>query len=295
MKNLAFLLLVAYCNFAKATIFPLFPRLGCFARFATFRFDIAKADKYTKYFRDDSAMSLWQTGRYVGPEAIREYVDFVTPLNPLWSSNQQLDSSVQFVQFDRRTNQCQFLALYHYNYEIDESFGSIATNYTVANMVKLFFNVKKRYIPKIHVFYTEDYVNLLFGTLFDTAETRAYICDVYEGSTCASQLDPPTDCVTQLGNLDQTGTAGRVDGNSVGCRMLHALLAEFRSVHCPHISFEPLADFQNQIKCQTEGSLTVLDLFTPEDLKAYEEYAAERGLDPNIGHDWTDGSVRVLA
>ncbi|GAX26791.1 hypothetical protein FisN_9Lh056 [Fistulifera solaris] len=258
-------LLLTYCRFVDATIFPLFPRLGCFARFATFRFDIGNQHQYRRYFRDDSAMSLWQTGRYVGAEAIREYVDFVTPKNPLWSSNEQLDVIVKFVQFDRDSNQCQFLALYHYNYEIDESLGTIATNYTVANMVKLFFN------------------------------TRAYICDVYEGSTCASQLDPPTDCAAQLSALDQAGTNGRVDGNSVGCRILHAVLAEFRSVHCPHISFEPLADFQNQIKCQTEGSLTVLDLFTAEDLEAYDEYAIARGLDPNMGHDWTDGSVRLLA
>jgi hypothetical protein len=285
------LLLLAYSSFAHATIFPLFPRVGCFARFATFRFDIGNPHQYRRYFRDDSAMTLWQTGRYVGAEAIREYVDFVTPSNPLWSSNEQLDVTVKFVQFDREASQCQFLALYHYNYEIDESLGTIASNYTVANMVKLFFNVKRRYIPKIHVFYTEDYVNLLFGTFFDTAETLAFICNVYEGSTCASQLDPPTDCVAQLSALDQTGTDGRVDGNSVGCRMLHAVLAESRRVHCPHISFEPLADFQNQIKCQTEGSLTVSDLFTTEDLEAFDEYAVARGLNPNIGHDWTDGSV----
>lgn len=290
MKFTAFLLLVSYSILTEATIFPLFPRLGCFARFATFRFDITKDDKFPKYFHHDSAMTVWQTGRYVGAEAILEYVNFVSPLNPLWSSYRELDSSVKFAGFDRKTNQCKFLSFYHYTYKIDEASGNVGTDYEVANMVKLYFDVKERYIPKINVFYTEDYVDLVFRRLFGTEEIRSHVCNVYEGITCSAFLDPPVDCMAQLNALVQTGTDGRVDGNSIACRMLHSVLAEERNVHCPHISFEPLEDFQGRIKCQTEGTVTVYDLFTQGDLDAYAEYASGKGLDPDIGHDWTNGT-----
>ena len=288
MKIPAFLLLLACCapRIIQATIFPLFPRVGCFARFATFRFEITNFDKYTKYFHNDSAMSLWQTGSYVGAEAIEEYVKFATPeTNPLYSSYKELDSKVKFVKFNRKSNQCQFLAFYHFNYEVDESSGHASFNFTVANMVKLYFDVKERYIPKIHVFYTEPYVNYAFTYLYNTDELRTYICNIYEGSTCSSILEPPDNCMAQLTALEQVSADGRIDGNTEGCRMLHSVLAQERNVHCPHISFEPMADVQGKIKCQTEGTLTVVDLFTQDDLDAYADYASGRGLDPDVGHD----------
>lgn len=295
MKIQTFLLLALYAGLSQATVFPLLPRVGCFARFALFRFDITNYDKYaTKYFRDDSAMSLWQTGRYVGAEAIEEYVKFVTPLNPLWSSNQQLDSKVKFAGFDRKANQCKFLVFYHYNYVVDESSGRSGIDYTVTNMVKLYFNPRKRYIPKIDVYYTDDYVNVLFGFLFDTEEMRAFICNVYEGDTCSGILEPPDDCMAQLSSLDKTSADGRVDGNTIGCRMLHSVLAETRDIHCPHISFEPMEDFQGEIKCQTEGTVTALDLFDQADIDALAEYTVERGLDPVKGHDFVQDN-RLLA
>lgn len=240
-------------------------------------------------------MSLWQTGDYVGAEAIEEYVKSATPeTNPFDSSSKELDSKVKFVEFDRKTNQCQFLAFYHYNYEIDPSSGQVAANYTVANMVKLYFDVKERYIPKINVFYTETFVNFCFTFLYNTEELRAYICNVYEGSTCSAILNPPADCMGQLRSMDTISVDGRVDGNTVGCRLLHAVLATSRDQHCPHISFEPMEDVHGKIKCQTEGDLTIYDLFTQGDLDAFADYASGRGLDPEKGHDWTDGTVRSL-
>ena len=75
-----------------------------------------------------------------------------------------------------------------------------------------------------------------------------------------------------------------VDGNSQGCRNLHAFLAvQTPEQHCPHISLSPLEDPDGKIKCQetSRQNLQVSDLFADAEMKAFRDYTSSIGLDPD--------------
>ena len=64
-----------------------------------------------------------------------------------------------------------------------------------------------------------------------------------------------------------------VDGDTRGCRLLHAFFAKHNPEHCPHISFEAEKDVNGLVKCHQSKQTTVhilgslfseqqLDMFT---------------------------------
>eukprot|EP01083_Nonionella_stella_P037208 101435_1 len=72
------------------------------------------------------------------------------------------------------------------------------------------------------------------------------------------------------------------DGNSTGCRILHANLARKKNPtqHCPHISFRPKADPMGRIKCSASSNFDVGDFFTQSDMNLFERRSIEYGIDP---------------
>jgi hypothetical protein len=69
-----------------------------------------------------------------------------------------------------------------------------------------------------------------------------------------------------------TGNLSYFDGNSQGCRALHAAFASRNSAHCAHISFVPESDKNGNIKCQDSSGILISDLFEPQDLLSYESF-----------------------
>eukprot|EP00588_Corethron_pennatum_P015714 CAMPEP_0194279758 /NCGR_PEP_ID=MMETSP0169-20130528/14108_1 /TAXON_ID=218684 /ORGANISM="Corethron pennatum, Strain L29A3" /LENGTH=377 /DNA_ID=CAMNT_0039024221 /DNA_START=33 /DNA_END=1166 /DNA_ORIENTATION=+ len=70
-----------------------------------------------------------------------------------------------------------------------------------------------------------------------------------------------------------------IDGNSIGCRLLHGSFALQNDIHCPHISFTPISDEKGSIKCQTSLLKTVADSFTEEELEFMNAATKTFGLD----------------
>ena len=54
----------------------LIPSLECFFKFSLLGFNPSNLDRYDTYFRNDSIMEVAQTGQYLGPEGIKEYIRF---------------------------------------------------------------------------------------------------------------------------------------------------------------------------------------------------------------------------
>jgi len=99
------------------------------------------------------------------------------------------------------------------------------------------------------------------------------------GDTWAENgLESIEGCTTRLDALPVSEGDGYVDGNSKGCRVLHAVFASENSDHCPHLSFEPMTDVNGKIKCQVSANNSPDELFNDVDFAALELTAEEFGF-----------------
>lgn len=129
---------------------------------------------------------------------------------------------------------------------------------------------------------------MLFEDVWNTNEIRDFICDVSEQESC-SEVNvgmSHRDCVQKLEELPGLSNNGSFDGNSYGCRAMHAVFAAKNSHHCAHLSFEPQEDASGQIKCQKPSGKKSLDYFDAEDLEDFRDFLEEKGsfIEDRIGY-----------
>ena len=67
-------------------------------------------------------------------------------------------------------------------------------------------------------------------------------------------------------------------GNSKGCRIVHGTMAALNEKHCPHLSFIPIEDQDNKLRCQESHMRSPSDIFTQWELEKIREVVAEHGL-----------------
>lgn len=85
-----------------------------------------------------------------------------------------------------------------------------------------------------------------------------------------TDLDMET-CVKMFNELPDlsypnNANAGFLDGNSKGCRAIHAFLASSNDIHCPHITFEAEEDINGQVKCNESAGILKSNVFTEEEI-----------------------------
>lgn len=94
-----------------------------------------------------------------------------------------------------------------------------------------------------------------------------------------------------------------LDGMSKGCRILHSgFVAKGNSDHCPHLSFVPIPDKNNQLKCQataweTDPPYGTNSMMGEADKANFELYMNRRGFDAALGVKLTpvDSAPKQLA
>lgn len=91
------------------------------------------------------------------------------------------------------------------------------------------------------------------------------------------------ECEERLSALPIFSEGGYVDGLDYGCRILHSTLSSFNPIHCPHISFVPVADINGKVKCQISLNIQVSDLFSEEDFALHHQYLVSEQIDPSKG------------
>ena len=217
LTTLASILPCASCFFLW---FPIFPNLECILRFLLFGFDIEAFERYDRFFRDDSSMTLAKGGSYIGADAIEEYVKFVS--NPdsdyfALPQNVIVDQTLLFQGYEPEKGQCQFLAIYNSQYKTNPNttFGEIDMH--VTSMIKLYFDFAHWYIPRVDVFYTKAFISWLFDDILNSDPTRAYVCDAMRDS-CQGEIETPENCEAELAQLPVS--EGRADSNTQACRAL---------------------------------------------------------------------------
>jgi hypothetical protein len=88
------------------------------------------------------------------------------------------------------------------------------------------------------------------------------------------------DCIRQMDSLPVATMNihgyNTVDGNSTGCRHLHASLAvPAPEVHCPHLSYIPMEDQNGKVKCSESNDFRQEDFFSPSDINLFERAALD--------------------
>jgi hypothetical protein len=266
----------------------LFPEIECSLRIALLGIVGTNYARFPRYFRNDSALKLAQTGTYVNAKNIEEYVKFVNPLyNPYFTRDSKvIDSQAFFTGYDKGTGQCMFRQFLTNDF-------IFSTNYTnggeakFSAMMDIDFNYNQRYITEFRVFYSSNFLDFFFTQVMDTDRSRNFICSVMNSnSSCAPILPDRDNCTERLAALPMAQNGVYVDGNSQGCRIIHAFLALFSPKHhCPHISFTPHPDPDNATKCQVSKGMLVLDLFTQSDMDAFDAYVVKRGFNVTDGFE----------
>jgi hypothetical protein len=251
--------------------------------------DVRDFDRYEEFFREDSVVELAQTGAYRGPADIREYVSFLFPTSPFFTTEpQDYSDKRRLLSFDQETGECRFIDATFTRYNLDPAFTSGATVVDLVVMGTVYLNLRERKITRGNVFYTADFLNFLFGNALNTDETRRFLCSLLNGK-CQSVLGTSgTQCTTtDLAALDAAaGELAWVDGNSQGCRILHGAFADTNpELHCAHISLTEAADPTGRVKCQVSAGRQLSEMFSTEELEFYDDFAASVGIDPTAGYE----------
>jgi len=265
----------------------------CLFAFSNTGFSILDVENYPKFFKDDSIMTLAQAGNYKGAASIAEYVGFVLSTSPYIATgpiNQA--SNFSFTKFDESSKICEFLRTSKNQLTMDAVFTRNAMEFNSTVMFKIFFNIEKQYITRVNVYYPPGFLLLFFDVLFNSDNTRNFVCSTMS-DPC--NLPPSTKgrCMKALKSLP-TLVSAYADGNSQGCRALHAVFAASNPEnHCPHLSFTPMLDLNNEIKCQESSNISPDDLFDDADFEVFNAFAIEQGIDPVVGHDAKYQSKKV--
>jgi hypothetical protein len=197
-----------------------------------------------------------------------------------------INSQLQFHRYDQGTGQCVFRQFLTWDY-------IYSTNYTnggeakVPVMADVYFHYNQRYIKRALINYSSNFLDFFFTQVMDTDQSRNFVCSVMNNnSSCAPILPDRDNCTERLAALPMAQNGVYVDGNSQGCRIIHAFLALFSPKHhCPHISFTPHPDPDNATKCQVSKGMLVLDLFTQSDMDAFDAYVVKRGFNVTDGFE----------
>jgi hypothetical protein len=236
-------------------------------------------DEYATYFRDDSVFTLAQAGTYEGVEDIKEYVKFAAPDSPYFASYQPSPPGYQLTGIDG--NVCVFVDNGYHQYTFNETVVGSSDVFEIPVLTKLYYDAVENYVTEVRANYLDGFLKYFFETL-SGPDGVDFVCGVMD--ECDLGVDTSGPCQERLGDLPVFTDGDKIDGNSIGCRILHAVFASENNDHCPHISFEPMEDVNGFIKCQNSKLIDVNDLFTEEEIDAFHRHAEDKGVDLDVGY-----------
>ena len=259
---------------------------------------------YNLWFDDRSVVQYAPAGQYVGPDGIAEYVNFlITPA--LYLSSVKVDSKDVLV-LEAKRRKCTVLLADHVKSTLNgEGIPDVVpplTNGNIVNFVlgqKIEFGIRRgadrcRILITRMDLYTPRGFSAISRAQADPTMIPSFFCETILFDKCndiwnanfpntpsypTNPLDNP--CLGALARLppfDGDLTVGAIDGNSLGCRILHGSFAITNEFHCPHISFAQIPDAAGQTKCRTSALETVEDYFTADELDYMDEAATDFGL-----------------
>lgn len=130
-----------------------------------------------------------------------------------------------------------------------------------------------------------------------TCRVMEDVCpEVYKANGFSDQGD----CIKRMDSLPVATKNSRglytVEGNSSGCRHLHASLAvRSPETHCAHLSFTPMDDPDGKVKCSVSEDLSNEDFFSPLDMHLFQAVALETGMNASSSFELVVEDTKNLA
>eukprot|EP00656_Telonema_subtile_P048721 TRINITY_DN5880_c0_g1_i2.p1 TRINITY_DN5880_c0_g1~~TRINITY_DN5880_c0_g1_i2.p1 ORF type:complete len:385 (+),score=49.41 TRINITY_DN5880_c0_g1_i2:182-1336(+) len=254
--------------------------------FGDLDFDLRKTENYDKWFDDNTTMTLAQAGVYVGAEGIAEYVKFALKDSPYVKDANLVTYTGYLREWNAASSECVFAGGIYFDYVIN--FG--LPRFKAAVMVRVDYRPADNKISRLMAYYDTPFLQYFFGALAGSSGAKNFVCGALRGS-CTSTWEAngrPSDdeCVARLDALPvTTGVFAHVDGNTSGCRLLHAVFADSNPDHCNHISFTPRSDPKGRIKCQTSLNIPHGYGFTDADQFNFDRFKESFGLNITLGYE----------
>jgi len=214
-----------------------------------------------------------------------EYVKFVSPFSPYFDNVEVGPFLNAFPVYDTERESCIFTRTIISVNTFSDELVPKSKPVELAVATKIFFSLAKNKIEKIHVYYAEGWLAFMFDKRFRTNNVNDFICETMSNVCGFDDVDISGDCQKQLKKLPSVTNGTHVDGDSHGCRALHASFAVSNpDIHCPHIAFIPYEDPNGLIKCSESLGVKPTDLFDAADLDMFETFCEDNGIDPAQGY-----------
>ncbi|CAH0373419.1 unnamed protein product [Pelagomonas calceolata] len=288
--KLAVALLLAAASTAQADYSP----AGC-GNFLALGFDSLDFDRYDEYYKADSTLTLAPVGTFQGPDAIREYVKFLSPFSPFLDDfvEKYSESNIDPFRFNAATGTCVFTRAFQIEFKLSAP-ASPGLEGEVAIYSLVQYEIDGNYVSNVEVYLQPGWYDFYFGSALNTDGVRKYICDTMRDSCPATWKDNGYDstglatCIDDLESLPMLDPPPYFDGKGQACRILHADFAAENPAHCAHISFKPAEDPKGNIVCQESALNPVLmgspgSPFTMQDKATFDKFMSDRGI-PEAGY-----------
>lgn len=218
------------------------------------------------------------TGEWLGPEAIAEYLSgygsrFASELQSLSGDTDLLSD---LIWGETSWNVCEVSLAQPSRVRAKAPFapGEACVDFVGASQIRFelrgFPLFPSIYISNFNIWTDEGFVRTLFTALTSQA-TAEDVCDVLVNSCSEPNLTTEA-CVTQFNELPGFDQDFWMDGDTKGCRILHAAYARDNPVHCPHVSFAFEPDENGLVKCAESKLWKDTDIFTAEQIASFKTF-----------------------
>ena len=250
--------------------------------FVLLGFDLHDFSRYGEYFRNDSKMTLLQAGSYYGADGIEEYMRFAFA-SPFLDED-SIDQKYGPKAYDGVTCTFYRAATARLTFKAPAVAGASLDVGSYSNIV---YDIAGNYVKYVQIGFQKPYLETFFGTMTNTNEMRASICETMQSYCPATwekqAVQSKEACTARIAALPiAEGALAAVDGKSQGCRVLHGVFAATNAFHCPHISYEPEADGKGDVKCQVSDPDLDARL-NDADQAAFDSYLASRNIPVDKG------------
>jgi len=266
------------------TAIPSLTAPDCAAGFVEAQLNLRQFELYPTWFDDNTSLTLAQTGVYEGVDDIEEYIRYMFPGSPYFSVHGILRSEKTFLSFDEEKRSCMFLRMNHNRYQMSE----MANNelWEAPALVKFEWHFDTQRVGRMDVYLGDRSYFERIDFVLNTPAINSFVCETLHDSCAdvwaANNLTSLGECKAKLAALPvDEGEILYRDGNTQGCRWLHAVFASTNANHCAHLSFKPMADPRGRVKCQVSEQLQVSDRFSDDELSKYATFVAESGFEPD--------------
>jgi len=290
----------------------------CFQQFLRLNLNWTDYDRYEggdrPLLRNHTVLTAAPLGQFVGPDAIREFMQFWNgPVTPYFTKAALIMQFSDANRIQMNGTTCMIPSHALYDYATDPANTLAEAKFQVATMSRIYLQLEpedggKPYVMGMDLYYSPNFLEFFFDTILHNAVTHTYVCSVMR--RCSNQSEDigtnanSSACMSKLDSLP-VSIKRKYDGFYSSCYAFHtpyvaALLAdntvadsdnddrsEILKSHCAHLSFIPTSDMNGETKCQSSSiGLNESALWNADELKALAMYIQRSGVAmvPDMGY-----------